>query len=49
MNIRKQRMKRWKRFISQAERFVPGIRNALQPYLERNKDGEWHDVRKEKK
>jgi hypothetical protein len=49
MNIRKQRRKRWKRFVSQAERFTPGIRNALHPHLERNQDGERYDVRKEKK
>lgn len=49
MNIRKQRRKRWKRFVSQAQRFTPGIRNALHPYLERNENGEWYDVRKGKK
>lgn len=46
MNIRKQRRKRWKRFVSQTERRRPGFRNALHPHLERNENGEWYDVRK---
>ena len=49
MNVRKQRRKRWKRFVSQTERLRPGFRNALHPHLERNENGEWNDVRKAKK
>lgn len=49
MNIRKQRRKRWKRFVSQTERFRPGFRNALHQHLERNENGEWYDVRKANK
>ena len=49
MNIRKQRRKRWKRFVSQTERLRPGFRNALHPHLERDENGEWYDVRKGKK